>query len=126
MASVKHSGMSAQFNRRSLLAAAPALGLLAAVPAIATAAPSLIAEMHRKITRAQELLNSPGNGLTDAQADMICDRMMEMANAIIDVPAENATDMLRKILGYTVNGDHDLGQGAEAAKIIAEARALIG
>ena len=44
----------------------------------------------------------------------------------IDLPARNADDMLRKIMGYTINGDHDLSEGDRAQRIFAEARALLG
>ena len=34
--------------------------------------------------------------------------------------------MLRKIMGYTVNGDHDLSETEAARRVFAEARALVG
>ena len=34
--------------------------------------------------------------------------------------------MLRKIMGYTVNGDHDLSETKAARRIFAEVRALVG
>ncbi len=40
-------------------------------------------------------------------------------------PAKNADDMLRKIMGYTINGDRDLSDTEAARRIMDEARALV-
>lgn len=108
-------------NRRSLLSALPAVLAAGAVPAVAVAAETPIAAMHREITRLQAI--SSDRNVSPETADEACDRMMELANAIVDLPATTADDLLRKIMGYTVNGNHELDSGS--AQIWDEARALI-
>lgn len=110
-------------NRRDLMKLAPAALAVGAVPAVAEESP--IAAMHREITALQTVLRGE-NDLTAADAERMCSRMMELADAIADLPARNADDMLRKIMGQTVNGDHDIGDGPNSEAIWAEARALIG
>lgn len=102
-----------QFNRRGILTEAPTLGFVdlvgvgaATVAADATQTP--VAAMHREITRVQELLNQPDRGLTDVEADAACDHMIELANEIAYLPSEGPMDILIKIAGHTVNGDHEL------------------
>ncbi|MFT4013726.1 MAG: hypothetical protein QM682_10035 [Paracoccus sp. (in: a-proteobacteria)] len=85
---------------------------------------SPIAAMHREITALHALLNGD-HGLTEDEADQASSRLAGLANAIAELPARNADDMLRKIMGQTANGDHDIGDGPHAEAIWAEARALV-
>lgn len=112
-------------KRGCLLTAAPALcftGVVGsgAVPAMASPAQTPAAAMHREITWAQELLNQPHNGLTDAEADALCDRMIELANDIAYLPSAGPMDVLLKIAGHTVNGDHELRGVAAGERIWSE------
>lgn len=112
-------------NRRNLLKAMPAALAVGAVPAFAAIAvqETPIAAMYREICRLRTIAND--QGIDDAIGDAACGRMMELANAIADIPARDPEDMLRKIMGVTVNGDHDIGDGPNADAIWAEARALV-
>ncbi|QRZ13743.1 hypothetical protein JWJ88_03505 [Paracoccus methylovorus] len=112
-------------NRRALLKAMPAALVAGAAPAVAVADEETpIAAMYREIIRLREV--ACDRSLPEAEGDAACDQMMDLANDIVDLPARDADDFLRKVLGYTVNGDHEIGDGPKAAEIWAEARALIG
>lgn len=114
-------------NRRKLMKLAPVALAAGAVPALAMsgeATESPIAAMHREITRLQAL--ACHKAVSDADQDAACERMMELADAIQAIPARNTDDMLRKIMGTTVNGDHEIGDGPNSQAIWAEARSLVG
>lgn len=90
-----------------------------------SAAETPIAAMHREIVRRQVFLNGD-HGLTDEEFTAYNMATVEMANAIVDLPAQNADDMLRKILGYSINGDHpDLHGTEQASRIWAEMQAML-
>lgn len=83
-----------------------------------------IAAMHREIVRRHQHLNGD-HGLTEEEFTAYNMATVDMANAIVDLPARNADDMLRKIMGYSINGDHtDLSTPGLAVKIWAEMQAL--
>ena len=73
-----------------------------------------IAAMHREIVRRQVFLNGD-HGLTDEEFTAYNMATVDMANAIVALPAQNADDMMRKILGYSINGDHPDLHGTEQA-----------
>lgn len=84
-----------------------------------------IAAMHREIVRRHKFLNGE-HGLSEEAFDAFNLETSAMADAIVDLPAQNADDMLRKIMGYSINGDHtDLSDTDRAAKIWAEMRAMV-
>ena len=66
------------------------------------------------------------HGLSEDDFEAYNMETVALADRIVDLPARNADDMLRKIMGYTINGDHDLSEGDRAQRIFAEARALLG
>lgn len=114
-------------NRRSLLKALPAAVVAGAAPAAALCVvpqESPIAALHREIVRRHAFLNSD-HGLSEEDFDSYNIETVAMADQIVDLPARNADDMLRKIMGYTINGDHDLSETDAARRIFAEARALV-
>ena len=86
---------------------------------------SPIAALHREIVRRNTFLNGD-HGLSEDDFEAYNMETVALADRIVDLPAQNADDMLRKIMGYTINGDHDLSEGDRAQRICAEARALIG
>lgn len=85
---------------------------------------SPIAALHREIVRRNTFLNGD-HGLSEEEFDAYNMETVALADRIVDLPARNADDMLRKIMGYTINGDHDLSEGDRAQRIFAEARALL-
>lgn len=86
---------------------------------------SPIAALHREIVRRNTFLNGD-HGLSEEDFEAYNMETVALADRIVDLPAQNADDMLRKIMGYTINGDHDLSEGDKAQRIFAEARALLG
>lgn len=115
-------------KRRDLMRLAPAALVVGASPAAlaaVTVEESAIAAMLREITRRSAALDA-NHGMSDSDFDAASNALMKLADAIIDIPARDADDMLRKIMGYTVNGAHDISDGPAAEKIWAEARALTG
>lgn len=86
---------------------------------------SPIAALHREIVSRHALLNGD-HGLSEDEFEARNMETVALADQIADLPAHNADDMLRKIMGYSINGDHDLGDGPRGKDIWAEARALVG
>lgn len=115
--------MNAQIDRRRLLSLAPTALAVGAVPAMALPVETPIAAMHREIARLQTIAND--RNVSSEVGDEACDRMMDLVDAILDLPATSADDMLRKIMGHTVNGDQEIGDGNRGGSLWAEARALI-
>ncbi len=111
-------------NRRSLLVTLPAALAVGAAPAVALPE-SPIATLHREITRRQALMDGD-HGMSDDEFEDFNMATVDLAEQIVDLPARNTDDMLRKIMGYTINGDHDLSETKAAHCIWAEARALLG
>lgn len=85
---------------------------------------SPIAILHREIVKRRAFLSSD-HGLSEEAFDAYNMETVKLADQILDLPARNPDDMLRKIMGYTINGDHDLSEGEAAERIFAEARALV-
>ncbi|MDF3606219.1 hypothetical protein PE067_08785 [Paracoccus sp. DMF-8] len=84
-----------------------------------------IAAMHREIVRRHAVLEG-NHGLSEEAFDAFNMATVEMGNAIVDIPARNADDMLRKIMDYSINGDHpDLHGTEQASRIWAEMRAMV-
>ena len=86
---------------------------------------SPIASLHREIVRRHAFLNGD-HGLSEEEFDAYNMETVALADQIVDIPARNADDMLRKIMGYTINGDHELSGIGVADHFFNEARALIG
>lgn len=91
----------------------------------AKAGDSPIAALHREIIRRNAFLKGD-HGLSEDEFEAHNMETVALADQIVDLPAKNADDMLRKIMGYCINGDHDLGDGPRGKDIWAEARALFG
>lgn len=112
-------------NRRQLIAAAPAAFL--AGPALSLdmlpSDNSQIAEMHREITRLQAI--SSDREMSEQEVDTAVASMMELADRITEIPARNTHEMLLKIMGQTVNGDHEISGGPNAEALWSEAIALV-
>lgn len=86
---------------------------------------SPIAALHREIVRRHAFLNGD-HGLTEEDFEAYNMETVKLADQILDLPAQNADDMLREIMGYTINGDHDLSETDGAStRIYDEARALV-
>lgn len=83
-----------------------------------------ISAMHREIVRRHAVLEGE-HGMSQEAFDAFNMATVEMGNAIVDLPARKADDMLRKIMGYSINGDHpDLSGTEQAGRIWAEMHQL--
>lgn len=86
---------------------------------------SPIAALHREIVKRHAFLNGD-HGLSEEEFDAYNMETVALADRIAELPAKNADDMLRKILGWSINGDHELSGIGVADRFFDEARALIG
>lgn len=86
---------------------------------------SPIAALHREIVRRNAFLKAD-HGLSEDEFEAHNMETVALADQIADLPALNIDDMLRKIMGYCFNGDHDLRDGPRGKDIWAEACALVG
>lgn len=116
-------------NRRALLKALPAVAA-AGIPAVALSGEILpplnetpIAAMYHRMMQLHREADRIGRSTDEAQA--LDDQMMELADQIVDLPIRGPMDLIYKIMGHTVNGDHDLGDCPRGKDIWAEARALV-
>lgn len=85
---------------------------------------SPIAALHREIVRRHAFLNGK-HGLSEVDFDAYNMETVALADRIAELPAQNADDMLRKIMGYTINGDHELSGIGVAERFFDEARVLV-
>ncbi|SIS86932.1 hypothetical protein [Paracoccus saliphilus] len=107
-------------NRRQLIAAAPAT-LIAGSAVSGTVTP--IEATYREIVRLRAIQNA--DGLSDDQVDAWGDKVMELADGIIDMPSQGPMDFIYKIMGYTLDGEHELDQSHLGKRLWVEARALV-
>ena len=85
---------------------------------------SPIAVLHREIVERNAFLNGD-NGLSEAEFDAYNMETVALADRIAELPAKNADDMLRKLMGWSINGDHELSGIGVADRFFDEARALL-
>ncbi|WP_136685702.1 hypothetical protein [Falsirhodobacter xinxiangensis] len=117
-------------NRRNLLRSAPAAGfaalLVGATPAIAAEqAETPIAAMFREWSALYAFINSDeARGMDDFEWTPQHDRMWRIADDIIEMPAQNAADFVRKVIANTCRGEHGLPDHSQAPALWNEAQAL--
>lgn len=88
---------------------------------------SPIALMHKEINRLDALCDAAHAADKTEEGDALSGQMMKLADEILTLPARNATDILHKIMGTTVNGDHEIGDGPpEAKNVWQEMRHVLG
>lgn len=85
---------------------------------------SPIAALHREIVKRHAFLNGD-HGLSEEEFDAYSMETVALADRIAELPAKSADDMLRKILGWSINGDHELSGIGVADRFFEEARALV-
>lgn len=86
--------------------------------------PTAIECMHQQVIQLRDAGND--RALPDAEAEALHLEMMDLADAIVDVPATSFKDMLLKFMAHTINGDHDTEACPRSDELWAEARAMIG
>lgn len=86
---------------------------------------SPIAALHQEIVKRHAFLNGD-HGLSEEEFDAYNMETVALADRIAQLPAKSADDMLRKILGWSINGDHELSGIGVTDRFFNEARALIG
>lgn len=86
--------------------------------------PTAIERMHREVIRLRDAGND--NRLPDADAEALHMKMMDLADAVVDLPATSFKDMLLKFMAHTINGDHDTEACPRSEELWAEARGMIG
>lgn len=111
-------------NRRALLTAVPALAMAGAVPAMASGPETPIMQTYREIMRLRDTIDATSGGL-DEEYDRLASDMFDLADRIVDMPCQSTTDFVYKLMGHTINGDHDTGECPRRADLWSEARALI-
>ena len=107
-------------NRRQLIAAAPAAFL--AAPVVSDVVTPIEAT-YREIMRLRALQNA--RGLPDDRVDALGDEVMKLSDCIIDMPSQDPMDFIYKVMGYTINGEHELDQGPLGERLWAEARSMV-
>ncbi|MDQ7776259.1 MAG: hypothetical protein Q4615_10395 [Paracoccus aminovorans] len=116
-------------NRRALLKLAPAVLAAGAVPAAALCvvdpAETPVMRAYREWEALYAFLNRDDRGgLSADDWNSECDRRIEIEDQMMEMPAQNARDIIAKVLAYTANGDSELPYPDHA--FWAEARALVG
>lgn len=111
-------------NRRQLIASAPAVLAVGAVPAVAgeTEIEMLFAEWQRLFKIEKAVYNaSPTGGDDDTKA--ATDSLLAVENAIIEIPAKSARDWMLKSIAVSCFGVFPVE--SEDHPLWSEARALI-
>lgn len=111
-------------NRRQLIAAAPAAFLSGPAPASGM---SPMEVKYREVIQIRDIVESGIrlHGMQDEEADALMIRAFEIADEMIDMPSREPMDLIYKIMGYTMDGAHEITAGEQGERIWSEARALV-
>lgn len=89
-----------------------------------TRGPTPIERMYREISQLRHKLNNDSRELTHSERARDNARMIHLANQIAEMPAQDPADFLFKLMGHTVDGDHEVGDCGKPEKIWPEGRSL--
>lgn len=89
-----------------------------------TRGPTPIERMYREISQLRQKLNDDSFKLTESERTQANARMIHLANQIAEMPAQDPADFLFKLMGHTVDGDHEVGDCGKPEKIWPEGRSL--
>lgn len=115
-------------SRRSLLAVAPAVALAGAVPAVAARpGETPVIARFRRWESYHRWLNGPGtDGMPDEEFADACEAGSRMVREILELPSEDACDVLAKVMAVTEwGGELFLSAHGDCTLIGAEARDLL-
>lgn len=112
-------------TRRALLKAAPALGLIGALPAAASTDTPIMGRF-REWKAHNEWLNSPAtDGMSQEEFDARCAQDTDMIDAMCSLPAQNLQDLCLKLIAVTDFGQANVYVGMESAVLVVqEARGM--
>lgn len=114
-------------SRRSLLAAAPALALVGAVPAEATPADTPVMALFREWRAQHQLMESLSETISDDDYVEMGSVRGEIEDRLFAEPAQDCRDVCLKLLALSLDGVDFMDDGHQTGlKIVKEARALIG
>lgn len=121
--------MNAPVSRRNLLAAAPFMGLAAAMTGATpvmghTETPVMRKYAEWKRSHEAWIADMDRDG-SDENNDRWCQATYALADEIVDIPCVGPMDFVFKLMGYTFDGAHEVGAGSKGEMIWAEARALV-
>lgn len=121
-------------NRRALIGSAPIAALAAAlsagnvdqaIAAVFDAHDTPIIAAYREIERINATVSEQNSSMDEDELDRMTSEMMALADKIVDMPIQGPLDFVFKVMGYTINGEHEIGDGPRASEIWAEARKLV-
>lgn len=117
-------------KRRDMLKGAPSLLALPVVGIAAgegiASADTLVIRAYREWKAGLDAWNKAVEGdITDEEGAAWCNKVMDLADNVLDQPSTGAMDFVYKLMAQSFHGEHDISSCPRGDELWAEARGMV-